>query len=549
MPRPAPAPAPKLDPRTAGAMLAAAVEEVKKPERNCPQVVKALLQALPVSAPQVTPETLSSYDALATCLGSTRNYRTLLAVAYRMLDAVPQKAKPSLVPRALIGLGRYEEAAKEIDRLVKLYPKDDELAAVTGLLYWAVGKWDRLLQAAGEVLRLLEGTKPSAKQMARVRLLRFEALYHLGRLDEADRELAEFEKLTADPATPQSVKALVVDMKKRSANARTTELAADYFIQTPIPLGAYHLYGTDPRAVGGALARLSLYNLAKATRQIRLEVEIPGISERVSRTVTLLPQGVELVRLAPPLKLGFDLSSVRSARPAQLALKVTRIDPAGDRVLYDETYPLTLLPRDSLPLTRKVSEDNFRTTFEYVGAWVTPNAKPVDEFLAIAKKRAPRSTFAGEQTATIPQVKALWEELQARGVSYVMDPRLASVVGQVQRTRLPAQVLSSTNAQCLEGTLLFATLMEAIGLRPIIAILPGHALVGWRATAQDGVRAGAPVFFETTLVHDGSFPQAIQSAMKRVSEEERSGNFRRGISQMLDVAALRARGVTPQPLD
>ena len=72
----------------------------------------------------------------------------------------------------------------------------------------------------------------------------------------------------------------------------------------------------------------------------------------------------------------------------------------------------------------------------------------IEAFLTAAKKRLPRGiAFAGEQQPTRPQVKALWEELRARGFSYVNDPRVFIPAGWAQRTRLPADVLRSTNAQ------------------------------------------------------------------------------------------------------
>lgn len=539
-------PPPKLDPAVARQMIAAALVEARKPERNCAQVVGALMQALPVAEPKVNLENLATYEAFAECLSSTRRYRMLLMVGHHMLDVVPQRARPWFVPRALVGLGRYVDAAKEIERLEKLYPQDTELVAVGGFLLWSLGRWEPLLKAADRLLTMIQAT-PLGKPHVRARTLRLEALFHLGRLDEAEKECAVLEKLPPFPGGGQKVAALVASFKKRAALVRSTELAADFVMQNRIPLGVYHLYGVTVAAAGGAVMSLSLYNFAKRDRQLRVEVEIPGVTERVSQTVMLLKDQAETIRLAPPLKVGFDIGSVRAARPAQLVLRLSAADAGKERILYDETLPVSLLPRDSLPLSRRIGEDNFLTTFEYAAAWVTPNAKAVDAFLSTAKKRAPRSIFAGEQQATLPQVKALWEELQARGVSYVMDPALSSVTGQVQRTRLPAEVLSSTNAQCLEGTLLLATLMEAVGLRPLIAFVPGHALVGWRATTHDGAPAGKPVFLETTLVHDGKFEDAVAVAMKRMAQEEQ--NLRRGLTTILDLAELRKRGVSPQPAD
>jgi hypothetical protein len=156
-----------------------------------------------------------------------------------------------------------------------------------------------------------------------------------------------------------------------------------------------------------------------------------------------------------------------------------------------------------------------------------------------------RATFSGPQSASLPQVQAIYDELKARGVSYVMDPGINSDRFLGQRTRLPSQVLASTNAQCLEGTLLFASALEAIGLDPTIVVVPGHAFVGWHASPGD---KGAPsrLFIETTMVHTAPFNAAVKKAIERVESEGKAGHFKNGMSRLLELKELRAKGITPQ---
>lgn len=103
-------------------------------------------------------------------------------------------------------------------------------------------------------------------------------------------------------------------------------------------------------------------------------------------------------------------------------------------------------------------------------------------------------------------------------MTYVMDPDVTAMTAFVQRTRLPGEVLSSTNAQCLEGTLTFATLMEAIGIKPIVVLVPGHAFIGWHTVDKDGTK-GEPLFVETTMVGNYDFETALKVANNRVASE------------------------------
>jgi len=293
-------------------------------------------------------------------------------------------------------------------------------------------------------------------------------------------------------------------------------------------------------------ASVWIYNIGTADRQFRVEGEIVGVSERFKTNVTVLKGGNELVQVVPPLKSGFNVSAQRSDTPGQMQIKIVELDPKGEKTIRDVSHEIKVLPRDSLLLATRVDEDATRPIDGYIGAWVTPNAKAVDEFLTAAKKRAPKATFAGPQTATLPQVEAIFNELKDRGVSYVMDPEAASEMGFAQRTRLPSDVLASKNAQCLEGAILFATLMEAIGLEPIIVRIPGHAFAGWHS-AKDGLPDGTPLFVETTMVHSASYDDAVSYAKTEVEKQNQSKNFAQGISRFIEVKQLRAAGITPQP--
>ena len=83
-----------------------------------------------------------------------------------------------------------------------------------------------------------------------------------------------------------------------------------------------------------------------------------------------------------------------------------------------------------------------------------------------------------------------------------------------QRVRLPRQTLASTNANCIDGTVLFASLLEAITLRPAIVLVPGHAFVAWQTNPADDESWR---YLETTLVGTKSFEDASSVGTARAS--------------------------------
>ena len=113
-----------------------------------------------------------------------------------------------------------------------------------------------------------------------------------------------------------------------------------------------------------------------------------------------------------------------------------------------------------------------------------------------------------------PQVKALYEALQQLGIRYVNsvlsfspDDGLSS-----QRVRLPRKTLESKNANCLDGTVLFASLLEAITLRPAIVLIPGHAFVAWQIDPADDQ---SWTYLETTVIGSKPFEEAMSVGAAR----------------------------------
>lgn len=411
--------------------------------------------------------------------------------------------------------------------------------AALSMVYCRAEAWERCVATADAVLAELGRMKvdPASDSVTITRLFRDLGWIVTGKPKQALADIAIVEKARGPIRQLAQAKA-----------AASSALERGYYLDVvpvpQLPLGVYHLMG---RAETGALVTFKLREQMNKARKFRIEVEVPGITERSSNTLALAAGAHQVNWANPPLKIDLDVSKIRGPRPSQLHVRIVELAKSGDQVVIDETVPLEVLPRDYLPLKRKVGADSLVPTYGFLGAWVTPNDKAIDGFLTKAKQRAPGRNFVGEQDATVPQVKALFDELKARGVTYVMDPDVTAERVFVQRTRLPAEVLASTNAQCLESTLLFATLLESIGIRPMVVLVPGHAFVGWQTVPKDGSN-GEPLFLETTMIGGASFEDALAVATRRARQESRSGSFKSGAATVVDIAKIRAGGFIAQPL-
>jgi tetratricopeptide (TPR) repeat protein len=512
---------------------------------SCPNVYNVITAAI-LGGDKVLAldgDTQPAYAALAVCASRTEHHLAALRVSAELYKRDPQTPLAYLVPESEVALGMYKDAIDDLKALLGKRPKDAHVALVYAAASCKLEVWSACLPATDKVAALLgEVADASEKKLIETQLhaVRAEALFHTGKFDESSAELTAAITMAGREADPAWDKRL-----KRNEIVKSGKLAVEPLYDKSVPLGVYHLLGqvkgTRP------VLTLKLYNFDEKPRNVRIEVEIPGVTEKKVTTKMLMPGKKEVAELTPPLRTDFPIGALRAERPSQLSIKVS----VGSDAIYEKSYPITVLPRDTLPLSQRIDADLSAPTPGFIAAWVTPNAKAVDAFLNDAKKRI-NGTFAGDQMATFPQVKAIWDELSAQGVSYVMDPAVLADFGFAQRTRLPAEVLQSKNAQCLEGTILFATLLEAIGLEPIIVRVPGHAFVGWRPNARDGARPGDLAFVETTMVHDAKFEDATRVALNRVLEEKKAGHFAKGIygpAFMLEVSDLRKQGFRPQPVE
>ena len=132
--------------------------------------------------------------------------------------------------------------------------------------------------------------------------------------------------------------------------------------------------------------------------------------------------------------------------------------------------------------------------------------------------------------------RSIFEELRARGMFYVNI--MSSYYEGVQLIRRPRESLEMRAANCIDGTFLFASVLENIGMSPYVVLLPGHAIVG---VATSTARLSYwPI--ETTMVGGSSSAfEALLSASDQI--------FRAGTAATpIDVTSARADGIRPLPL-
>lgn len=214
------------------------------------------------------------------------------------------------------------------------------------------------------------------------------------------------------------------------------------------------------------------------------------------------------------------------------------------------------------------------TSPEILAAFVQPNhpilRQVLDDSLVILKSRGGGSALTGYQNLqnVRPMVQAIYEAMVNQELRY-SNPPPSWDLPEGQRIRSAQTVLDEKIATCLDSAVLFASLLENIGLYPVVALIPGHAFVGyWTAkyfsensesfpswTALpiaaiiNGVDSGYIELFETTSICVGDsrldYDRAIKESLVRISA---TGGLNAEVEDSLLINVIACRRMRPRPI-
>ncbi len=291
----------------------------------------------------------------------------------------------------------------------------------------------------------------------------------------------------------------------------TTGLEAKVHLKMAhIPTAICHLFNAGDNPLIACTVSVESGGKLASPKRIRVTSFIEGYSAQAVNTFEVPPGKQHTFQQLPTL-LPERVKNLTELTRATLNVLVEDLDR---EVEIHETQPVWLLARTSAPLAvQDPQTGHWQNLGKYFGAFVTPNAPSLMTFLREAARRHPQGMlvgYQGESQAVEPQIKALFEALkEVGGITYVnslvdFNPQQGWAS---QRMRLPRESLADKQANCIDGTVLFASLLEGISLNPAIVLIPGHAFVAWETWNDSNDWR----FLETTMIGSHSFEEAMQS--------------------------------------
>ena len=237
----------------------------------------------------------------------------------------------------------------------------------------------------------------------------------------------------------------------------------------------------------------------KAYSRVRIEVaETPFFSRSVSEFVLAKPRTEYAIY--PDVIWNYEaLKNNNQAEPISVAITVEM----NGKELGQRVRTFSVRSINECLLGYVTGGTRFHDTGIFFAAYVNEENTMIGQILREALNTRIVNRFLGYQGSTEAvdnQVYALWNVLQKRNFRYssVSNTSLSSNVVFSQRVRTFDDALESSQINCVDGSVLFASLLRAINIEPILVRTPGHMFVGYYTDANHKDMK----FLETTMIGD-----------------------------------------------
>mgnify|MGYP001026789124 FL=1 len=315
----------------------------------------------------------------------------------------------------------------------------------------------------------------------------------------------------------------------RSGFEITDELGGNIFPSSILSVAttdAQVIVPADSLYVGNSKSCISVrIRSGKAYSRVRIEVaETPFFSRSVSEFVLAKPRTEYTIY--PDIIWNYEaLKNNNQAEPVSVAVKVEM----NDKDLGQRVRTFSVRSINECLLGYVTNGTKFHDTGIFFAAYVNEENPMIDKLLREALNTRIVNRFLGYQGGNAEvvdkQVYALWNVLQKRNFRYssVSNTSLSSNVVFSQRVRTFDDALESSQINCVDGSVLFASLLRAINIEPILVRTPGHMFVGYYT---DAGRKNMN-FLETTMIGDVNlddfFPdEKLDSTMVGKSQNQMS---------------------------
>ena len=294
-----------------------------------------------------------------------------------------------------------------------------------------------------------------------------------------------------------------------------------------------------------------------------IKVKSDSIMEPLTLIVDISRQ--QIIRL--PIEFKYDaLMEIRQSKPVNVDVSVS-VDGSPFR---KQTKTIVCRSVNDCPffvVTSTKDDRGFDLGWVFA-AYVNEDHPFVDQLLkeALATKIVSSfNDYQGKNEDQVwDQVRAIWTALSLRGIKYsnIVTSANQSEIARSQHVRFLEDSVRSDQANCVDGSVLIASVLQRIGIHPELVKIPGHMFLRFWLDPEHKHWAA----LETTLMGAASTSlakptkdQAIQAAAESFRQAWTTGNseFEKESKSifsppdaryaLLNIAEARKRGIIPIP--
>lgn len=189
--------------------------------------------------------------------------------------------------------------------------------------------------------------------------------------------------------------------------------------------------------------------------------------------------------------------------------------------------------------------DMFENT-DLVAAFVTTDDPVVKAFAGEVTKFAGGTTAgAGGGVAEVARLMEAFYNYQIRtGMHYASAKGVPETLGDVrsvvQNIRLPREMIINGNGLCIELAILWSAVMEHLGVKTYMVVIPGHAFTVVVDASGQWIPIECTGIGGAGIGGASSFEDAVKSAQKTLQEAQ--------MMKLLDIQKLQDEGIRPPEL-
>ncbi|MFZ6050488.1 hypothetical protein [Halocola ammonii] len=311
-----------------------------------------------------------------------------------------------------------------------------------------------------------------------------------------------------------------------SANSGELDLQIE---KSAFVMPAVHNVYANPEALNGKYhlfkARIT-NNTGHIIEDVEVNYEIPGFIEstELKDIKRMLPGQSAVVACYPDFDKGITSKTNESLEKVKLS-----IGWDGNEDALEEEFSFKMTGRNeyvytSVPTDEVASWGDMFDNDDLLACFVTPNDPVVKYYTQIVQEKVlkgEQATVSNNPKDGVRLLAGIYEATRMAHMVYSgtkgVPQSTDDVQSIVQSVRLPREVITGNTGLCIELSCLYASVLSAAGVDPVIFLVPGHAYPGFRMNGQYYAIEATMISGEG-LGGIGSVEQALEKGQKQLQE-------------------------------